>query len=193
MTGGSTAGTGTCWFCGKGHGSGESVAYPFDSQDGSAVRVVVVPRCDACTQVHRAQYLPSGVIIGGAAITLPSLITLLAPVSGGVRTALNAVGMVAGVVAGIVIVSQRERRATAKHGTRPAYDAVEHEGYKAVASDTSAWRPRSVGNLNPDSTSTSARAETVDDYRLHFRNDAKALAALEEGCRDAGITPAVRA
>ena len=185
----STATTGTCWFCGKGRGGGESIAYPFDAQAGDEVRVVLVPRCDACTQVHRAQYLPSGVILMAAAIVPPALITLLAPVSGGTRTALNAVGMIAGVIAGIFIVSGRERRAAAKQGTRPSYDAREHEGYKEVAADTAGWRQRSVGNLNPDSTSTSARAETVDDYRNHFRNDAKALAALEQGCREAGIAP----
>ncbi|MET0555558.1 MAG: hypothetical protein ABW221_21130 [Vicinamibacteria bacterium] len=186
----SAATAGTCWFCGKGRGGGESVAYPFDAQDGSAVRVVVVPRCDACTQVHRRQTLPSIVIVIAAAIVPPTLITLLAPVSGGLRTALNAVGMVAGLVVGIVLVSQRERRTAARTGTRPSYDAREHDAYKAVAADTAAWRPRTVGNLNPASTSTSARAETVDDYRQHFRNDAKALAALEEGCRRAGLATA---
>jgi hypothetical protein len=187
MSQGSTTTPGNCWFCGKGRAGGESVAYPFDAQDRAEVRVVVVPRCDACAQAHRAQYLPSGAIIGAAAIVPPTLVTLLAPVSGGVRTALNAVGMVLGVVAGIFIVSGRERRAAAKQGTRPSYDALEHEGYKAVAADTAAWRQRSVGNLNPDSTSTSARAETVDDYRLHFRNDAPALAALERACGEAGV------
>ena len=85
MTQGSTAAAGTCWFCGKGRGGGESVAYPFDAQDGSDVRVVVVPRCDACAAVHRTQMLPSGVLIVAAAIVPPTLITLLAPVAGGMR------------------------------------------------------------------------------------------------------------
>jgi hypothetical protein len=189
MTQDSTGTQGTCWFCGKGRGGGESVAYPFDARDGGDVRVVVVPRCDACTRVHRTQMLPSAVILVAAAIVPPTLITLLAPVSGGIRTALNAVGMVAGLLVGIVLVSQRERRTAASSGTRPSYDSREHEGYKAIAADTAGWRPRSVGNLNPDNTSTSPRAETVDDYRHHFRNDAPALAALEQGCREAGIAP----
>jgi hypothetical protein len=190
MTQDSMTTAGTCWFCGKGRAGGESIAYPFDAQDGSEVRVVVVPRCDGCTQVHRKQWLPSTVIILASAMVLPTLITLLAPVSGGIRTALNVVGMVAGVVVGIVLVSQRERRTAARNGTRPSYDSRDHVGYKAIAVDTAGWRPRSVGNLSADTKSTSARAETVDDYRYHFRNDAKALAALERGCAEAGIAPA---
>jgi hypothetical protein len=190
MTQASMTTAGTCWFCGKGRAGGESVAYPFDAQNGDAVRVVVVPRCDACAAVHRAQWLPSAVIVLAAAFVLPTLITLLAPVSGGIRTALNVVGMVTGVVVGIVLVSQRERRTAARSGTRPSYDAREHEAYKAVALDAAGWRPRSVGNLSADTKSTSARAETVDDYRHHFRNDARALGALEQGCLEAGIAPA---
>src|SRR6187549_2877423 len=54
-----------CWFCGKVGAGGESVAYPFDARSGDGVRVVVVPRCDACAQVHRTQMLPSGVILLG--------------------------------------------------------------------------------------------------------------------------------
>jgi hypothetical protein len=186
MTEGSTATTGTCWFCGKDRAGGESVAYPFDAQHGE-VRVVVVPRCDACAAVHRAQGLPSAVVLIASAVTLPALITLLAPVSGGVRTALNAVGMVAGLVVGIVLVSGRERRASARHGTRPSYDSREHEGFQALAADTASWRERPGPGTNQDSSSVSSRLETVDDYRRHFRNDATALAALEQGCRDAGI------
>ena len=123
-----------------------------------------------------------------SAVALPTLITLLAPVSGGVRTALNAVGMVVGLVVGIVLVSGRERRAAEKHGTRPSYDSREHEGFKALAADTANWRERPGPGMKPDSSSVSARLETVEDYRLHFRNDASALAALEEGCREAGVT-----
>jgi hypothetical protein len=183
----SAATTGTCWFCGQGRGGGESVAYPFDALDGGAVRVVVVPRCDACAGVHRAQGLPSAVVLIASAVTLPALVTLLAPVSGGVRTALNAAGMVAGLVVGIVLVSGRERRAAAKHGTRPSYDSREHEAFKALAADTATWRLRSGPGMNQDSSTVSFRLETVDDYRRHFRNDAPPLAALERGCRDAGI------
>jgi hypothetical protein len=189
MIQGSTATAGACWFCGKGRAGDESVVYPFDAQNGDEVRVVVVPRCDACAAVHRKQMLPSAVIIVAAAIVPPTLIMLLAPVSGGIRTALNAVGMVAGLVVGIVLVAQRERRTAAKHGTRPSYDSREHEGYKALGVDTAAWRPRSGAGMNPDSSSVSFRLETVGDYRLHFRNHAKALAALEQGCREAGIPP----
>ena len=189
MTQGSRATAGTCWFCGKVGGGGESVAYPFDAQGGDDVRVVVVPRCDACARVHRAQTTPSGVIMVVSAMVPPTLITLLAPVSEGIRTTLNVVGMIAGVVAGIVLVSQRERRTAARHGTRPSYDSREHEGYKAIAADTTAWRPRPGPGMNMNrNSSISFRLETVGDYRLHFRNDAKALAALEAGCREAGIT-----
>jgi hypothetical protein len=189
MTQDSMVAAGTCWFCGKGRGGGESVAYPFDAQDGGEVRVVVVPRCDACTRVHRTQMIPSAAILVAAAIVPPALITLLAPVSGGMRTALNAVGMVGGLVAGIALVSQRERRAAARSGTRPSYDSREHEGYKALAADTATWRERPGPGMKPDSSSVSSRLETVDDYRRHFRNDAKALAALERACREAGVTP----
>lgn len=178
--------TGTCWFCGTGRGGDESVAYPFDARDGGAVRVVVVPRCDACAAVHRAQGLPSSVVLVAAAIVPPLLITLLAPFEGGVRTALNAAGMVAGLVAGIVIVSGRERRAAAKHGTRPSYDSREHELFKAVSADP-AWKPRAGSGMKPDSSSVSFREETVGDYRHVFRDDPKALAALEQGRREAGV------
>lgn len=176
---------GACWFCGKGPAGGESVAYPFDAQDGSAVRVVVVPRCDACAKVHRAQGVPSAVVIGAAALLPPVLVTLLVPASG-LRTALNAVALILGVVLGIVLVSQRERRAAAKAGTRPAYDSREHEEFKALSADA-AWRPRAGKGMNQDSSSVSFREETVGDYRRVFRNDAKALEALEEGCRRAGV------
>jgi hypothetical protein len=180
---------GTCWFCGKGRGGGESVAYPFDAQAGDEVRVVVIPRCDACAAVHRAQKTPSAVIIVAAALVPPTLITLLAPVSGGVRTALNAAGMIAGVVVGIVLVSRRERRTAARTGTRPSYDSREHEGYRALATDTTAWRPRSEPGVNPTGSTPTFRLETVGDYRQHFRNDARALAALELGSREAGLAP----
>jgi len=189
MTQGSRATAGTCWFCGKVGGGGESVAYPFDAQSGDGVRVVVVPRCDACAEVHRTRTLPSSVILLTAVFVPPLLITLLAPVSGGIRTALNAVGMIAGLVAGIFLVSQHERRAAARHGTRPLYDSREHQGFKALAADTAGWRPRPGPGMNQNSSTMSFRLETVGDYRLHFRNDAKALAALEAGCREAGITP----
>ncbi|HQZ16209.1 MAG TPA: hypothetical protein PLD86_04950 [Vicinamibacteria bacterium] len=189
MTEGSRTTAGTCWFCGKGRGCGESVAYPFDAQSGDDVRVVVVSRCDACARVHRTQMLPSGVILVAAVMVPPLLITLLAPVSDGIRTALNAVGMVAGLGAGIVLVSQRERRTAARHHTRPSYDSREHEGYKTLAADTALWRPRPGPGMNPSSSTVTFRLETADDYRQHFRDDAKALAALEAGCREAGITP----
>jgi len=185
----SPATPGTCWFCGQGRGGGDSVAYPFHAQGSDEVRVVVVPRCDACTQVHRAQMLPSGILIAAAAMVPPALITLLAPVSDGIRTALCAVGMVVGVVAGIFVVSGRERRAAARRGTRPAYDALEHEGYKALAADTAGWRQQAGPGMNPDSTTVTFRRETVEDYRRQFGNDAKALAALERGCREAGVAP----
>ncbi len=187
MTQGSTSTAGTCWFCGKGRAGGESMPCPFDAQTGDEVRVVVVPRCNACAQVHRAQMLPSAVILIGAAIVPPTLITLLAPVSDGIRTAFNAAGMVAGLIAGVVLVSQRERRMADRAGTRPSYDAREHEGYKALAADTAHWRPRPGPGMNPNSSSVGFRLETVGDYRQHFRNDANALAALEAGCREAGI------
>jgi hypothetical protein len=97
--------------------------------------------------------------------------------------------MVAGVVTGIVLVSQRERRTAARSGTRPSYDSREHEGYKALAADTATWRERPGPGMKPDSSSVSSRLETVDDYRRHFRNDAKALAALDLACREAGVMP----
>lgn len=181
------ASTGTCWFCGQGRAGGDSVVYPFDAQGGEGVRVVVVPRCDTCTQVHRAQTTPSAIVIGAAALVPPTLVTLLMPASG-LRTALSVVGMIAGVVAGIVLVSGRERRAAARHGTRPAYDAREHAGFQALAADPG-WRERGGPGMNPDSSHVSSRLETVDDYRLHFRKDPRALAALELACRDAGVTP----
>lgn len=177
---------GTCWFCGRGPAGRESVVYPFDAREGDEVRVVVVPRCDACAQVHRAQRLPSGVVVGAGAVLPPLLITLLAPVSEGVRTALSAVGMVAGLAGGIVLVSGRERRAAAKHGTRPSYDSLEHEGCRAVAADA-AWRPRRTQGMDTDGSTVTFRRETVDDYRHVFRNDPKALEALEQGCREAGV------
>ena len=179
---------GACWFCGKGRSGGESVVYPFDARSGDEVRVVVVPRCDACAQIYRTQTTPSAIVLVAAAVTPPTLITLLAPVSGGARTALNAVGMVAGLVAGIALVSQRERRAAVSKGTRPAHDSREHEGFKALQADTAGWRPRPGDGMNPDSSTVSSRRETVDDFRHAFRNDAKALAALEQGCREAGVT-----
>jgi hypothetical protein len=188
MTGEATPTAGTCWFCGKARAGGDSVVYPFDAQDGGAVRVVLVPRCSACLQVHRAQTTPSAVIIGAAAFVPPAIVTLLMSASGW-RTALSFVGIIAGVVAGIVLVSGRERRVAAKHGTRPAYDSLEHESYKALAADTAHWRPRGGSGMKPDSSSVSFRLETVDDYRLHFRNDPKALDALERACREAGLAP----
>jgi hypothetical protein len=188
MSEGPTPTAGACWFCGTGRAGGDSVVYPFDAQGGDEVRVALVPRCDACMQVHRRQMTPSAVIIGAAAFTPPALVTLLMADSG-LRTALSVVGMIAGVAAGIVLVSGRERRAAARHGTRPAYDSLEHEGYKALAADTARWRPRGGDGMKPDSSSVSPRLETVDDYRLHFRHDARALDALERACRDAGLGP----
>lgn len=189
MTEGTTPTAGTCWFCGKGRAGGDSVVYPFDAQDGGEVRVVIVPRCAACMQVHRKQTTPSAVLIGAAALTPPALVTLLMPDSG-LRTALSVAGMVAGVAAGVVLVSGRERRAAASQGTRPAYDSLEHDGYKAMAGDTARWRPRGGPGMKPDSSSVSSRLETVDDYRLYFRDDAKALAALERACRETGLASA---
>src|ERR1044071_9294692 len=127
MTPPSTAAAGACWFCGKGRGAGDSVAYPFYAQRGDDVRVVVVPRCDACTQVHRTQMLPSGLMIGAAAV-VPAALIKLAPISipDGVRTALCAVGMVAGVVAGIVMVSGRERRGAPHPGEPRAPARPQH-------------------------------------------------------------------
>jgi hypothetical protein len=45
--------------------------------------------------------------------------------------------------------------------------------------------------MNPTGPTRAFRLETVGDYRQHFRGDAPALAALEQGCREAGIAPEV--
>ena len=179
---------GTCWFCGRRPGATESLTFPFWSNRSDEIRILVVPRCGACESVHRGQQLASLAILGACAF-VPALLVRLAPVSEGVQTALTVVAFIAGGIAGVVLVAWRERQRAAALGTKPAHGVMEHPEYEALNADSEGWRQRSGPGMSTGD-GINRRRETVAECRRFFANDAKALAALEQGCRDAGVPAA---
>lgn len=183
-----TSVSGSCWFCGRQPAGEDSVVYPFVSVDGDAVTTIVVPRCAACMSIHVAQIRPTSAVVLCAAIVPPVLTSLFAPVPESLRTPLSVLALIAGLIGGIVLVGQFERRRAAKHGTRPDYDAVEYPAYQAIAADSAHWRSQRPSDVKSGvSTSTVFRCRTVADYRSRYAADAAMLAALDAGCREAGI------
>ena len=179
----------TCWFCDRAPGTAASVALPFLSRhDVDEVRVIVLPRCDACQAVHtRKQTHPYVIVVG---CVFPLLIaSLFLPVSEDVLPFVGVAAMLTGFVVGMVIVARRELRVARQHGIKPASAMVQHPLYITWGQDTGNWRLQ-TGPRNPMKHRTHVRWESVSAHQQAFANDPKALAALEQGCREANV-PAV--
>lgn len=178
---------GNCWYCGRGEGGQHSVALPFWSNVSDEVRVLVLPRCDACYAFHDRQKFPSGLfIVAGAMLTmLPA--SLLPIPEGWMRTVAMVVAMLSGLGGGIYYAANREEREARARGTRPLPDYVQHPPYLALAADTKQWRQARTPGVGDGSAS---RRETVADHRRYLTgiaNDPIALAALHRGCIEAGV------
>ena len=177
---------GICWFCRSRVGGMQSVALPFWSNVDDEVRVLVLPRCASCAEFHQRQRIPSGLIMVGAAMLAGVLASLL-PLSEGWRTPVNVAAILSGFLAGLVFTANREARQAKARGTRPLPDYVQHPPYHRLASDTARWRQARGPGISDGS---GTRQESVQDYKRYFLGvlkDATAFAALQRGCRDAGI------
>lgn len=185
--GGSDTPSGTCWFCGRGEGRGNSVALPFWSNLSDEVRVLVLPRCDACCEFHHRQQFPSGLfIVAGAMLTMLPVSLLPIP-EGALRTVAMVLAMLVGFGGGIYYAANREARDARARGTRPLHDYVQHPPYRALAADTATWRQARTTGIGDGS---STRRETVTDHRLYYTriaDDPALIAALERGCAEAGV------
>jgi hypothetical protein len=157
----------TCFFCGKAPATRESICTQFVSRkENGGRRFVVTPRCDSCAATHRAQVGPSTAIF----LACPILLGI-----GGsfIRPWLALPGIIAGVLLGIFLASQWELRS----GIKPKASTVEHERYRAVATDSENWRvyvPKRAG-----------RMETIDDHAHYFAREPDTIAALEREYADA--------
>jgi hypothetical protein len=176
----------TCWFCDRAPGTAASIALPFLSlPDHQDVRVVVLPRCDACRAVHTRKQTHPYVIVVGCVFPL-MLAAMFLPVSDDVLPWVGAAAMLTGLVVGLVIVAVREQRVAKRHGIKPESAMVGHPLYQQWGRDTGNWRLQ-TGPRNPMKHRTHARWTSVSDHRVAFANDPQALAALEEGCRVANV------
>jgi len=178
---------GRCWFCSSGLGSVRSLAFPFWSNTADAMRVVVVPRCEACARYHRRREIQSTTTIVLCA-AVPLVVASALPLSGMVGTLVTAAALLGGFAAGIAIVVRRTRSHPSRHGRRLAIAALDHPEYLALSADTGGWRQQR-GPATTKISRANLRRETVAHYRQVFSADATALAALEQGCRDAGVPP----
>jgi len=176
----------TCWFCGRAPGSAASVALPFLSlPDHQDIRVVVLPRCDACRAVHVRKQTHPYVIVLGCVFPL-MLGAMFLPVSEDVLPWAGAAAMLTGFVLGLVVVAQRDIRVAKRHGIKPESDMVGHPLYQQWGRDTANWRLQ-TGPREARKHRTHARWTSVSDHRVAFANDATAMAALEQGCREANV------
>ena len=176
---------GTCRYCGRAPGGLGSTAFPFRSEHDGTIRVLVLPRCDACHAFHERQQAPAGLIVVGCA-AVPAVLLSLLPLPEGIRGVVTMVGLLVGAGAGIVFVADREARAAKRAGTRPSSDFVTEPAYRALAGDSATWRayPRTVAR--PEGSAAPKR-DTVAEYRRAFADDPPGLAALRQGCRDAAV------
>lgn len=175
--------TGVCWYCGQNRGTNNSMTLPFWSNHNEEVRVLVLPRCDACFEFHHRQQFPSGMIIIGSAAAVAVPVSLL-PLPESIRGVCMVLAILCGFAGGIFITANREDLLAKARGTRPSFDFMDHPPYRAMAADTDGWRQaRNIGIGDGSST----RRETIDDYRRYLANDPVGLAALEAGVRAAGL------
>ena len=180
---------GTCWFCNRERGTSNSLVLPFWSQQASdVVHVLVLPRCDACFELHHRQMMPSGLIIVGCAI-LTALPFSLLPLPESIRGVVMFLATLGGFATGIYFTANREAREAKARGSRPMFDYVQHPPYNELAANHAAWRQNRSPGIGDGS---STRRETVDDYRIWFgrlTREPEAMAALIRGCIEAGLDP----
>lgn len=178
--------TGLCWYCGRTRGGAASLALGFWSQVDDEVRVLVLPRCDACAELHERQRLPGGLIMvaGAATGAIPaSLLPLAEPWRG--------VAIIGALITGFVVaylcVADREAKHARRQGSRPLADYVRHPPYHALASDTARWRQ---DHRRTGIGEGSHRRDTVYEMARHFTSIAKrpeVITALARGCSEAGV------
>jgi hypothetical protein len=176
---------GTCWYCGRAPGGIHSTAFPFAAHADGRIRVLVLPRCDGCQAFHARQEWPAGLIVVGCAAA-PAILLSMLPLPPAARGPIIMGSILAGAGTGIYLVASRDQRAAARAGTRSSADFVTDPRYRALAGDTATWYSYPRTTARPEGSAPPKR-DSVLDYQRFFAGDPRALEALREGCREAGV------
>ena len=171
----------TCWFCGKGAASDNSLCYEFRSREPGFApeqsHFVVVPRCEGCYGIHYASGTPSYyafVIAITLAMGIIMLVRML-PLPHWLLNTLTILIILSSFAGAIFVASGQEASRARKAGSRPEYEIVDHPGFKEFGARTKEF------HLHPSYLLASSQpVKTVGGFRQYLAKDPERLRQLEE-------------